>query len=157
MSEAAAMDAQEAEVLASPFVQELVKQIRAQDSYGTWEKKSDAQLLEPFIIDKEKRKLIPIMGDPDPDTLWRLGLFYNAVALTIERRTGVMASPISKMSHEGFGRMVLTCGRLIVVNKSLRDVHRFGFPSIAKPAEDGEKLVADAIGWIEKFPEVAKI
>ena len=34
-----------------------------------------------------------------------------------------------KMSHEGFGRMILTAGRLIVVNKHLRDVHRFGFES----------------------------
>lgn len=157
MSDAAVTDAAEAEALASPFVQELISQIRAQDSYGTWEKKADIDLLADFIVDKEKRKLIPIVGDPDPDILWRLGLFYNAIALTIERRTGVMASPISKMSHEGFGRMVLTCGRLIVINKSLRDVHRFGFPSVAKLRDEGEKLVADAIGWIERFPEVAKI
>jgi probable nitrogen fixation protein len=61
-----------------------------------------------------------------------------------------------KMSHEGFGRMVVTAGRLIVINKHLRDVHRFGFLSFAKLAEEGEKLVLDAVSWIEKYPEVAK-
>ncbi|WP_142847674.1 NifX-associated nitrogen fixation protein [Telmatospirillum sp. J64-1] len=139
-----------------PFVRELVSQIRAQDGFGAWEKKSDLDLLDPFILTKERRKALPMMADPDPDTLWRLGLFYNAVGLLIEKKTGLMASPIMKMSHEGFGRMVLTAGRLLVVNKTLRDVHRFGFPSLAKLAEDGEQLVADAVAWIERHPDVAR-
>jgi probable nitrogen fixation protein len=40
-----------------------------------------------------------------------------------------MVTPMTKMSHEGFGRTVLTTGRLIVVNRHLRDVHRFGLPA----------------------------
>lgn len=142
--------------MASEFVKELVKQFRAQDTHGTWDKKSDRELLEPLIVDKEKRKTIPIIGDPDPDVLWRVELLYNAVGLAIERRTGVMVSPIMKMHHEGFGRMVLTAGRLIVVNKQLRDVHRFGFLSLEKLAEEGEKLAAAGVEMIEKFPEVAR-
>lgn len=140
----------------SPFLTELVKQWRAQDSYGAWEGKSDEELLEPYVIDKEKRKEIPIIGDPDPETLWRLELFYNAVGLAIERRSGVMVSPMMKMSHEGFGKMVLLAGRLVVINKSLRDVHRFGFLTLEKLAEEGEKLVNAGVEMIEKFPEVAK-
>jgi len=138
------------------FLNELAKQYRAQDTYGTWDGKSDATLLDPYIIDKEKRKEIPIMGDPDPETLWRLELFYNAVGLSVERRTGIMVSPMMKMSHEGFGRMVLTAGRLVVINKYLRDVHRFGFNDMDKLGEEGGKLVDTAVEMIEKFPEVAK-
>jgi probable nitrogen fixation protein len=140
----------------SVFVKELVKQWRAQDSYGAWEGKSDEDLLEPYILDKEKRQAIPLIGDPDPETLWRLELFYNAVGLAIERTTGVMVSPLMKMHHEGFGRMVLTAGRLVVVNKHLRDVHRFGFPSLEKLMTEGEKLVAAGNELIQQFPEVAK-
>ncbi len=140
----------------SLFVKELVKQWRAQDSYGTWEGKSDELLLEPYILDKEKRKAMPIIGDPDPETLWRLELFYNAVGLSIERATGIMVTPMMKMSHEGFGRMILAAGRLIVVNKQLRDVHRFGFDSMGKLAEEGEKLVAAGVSMIETYPDVAK-
>lgn len=143
------------DVKSSPFLVELIKQWRAQDSYGAWEGKSDEDLLEPYVIDKEKRKEIPIIGDPDPETLWRLELFYNAVGLAIERQTGVMVSPMMKMSHEGFGRMVLLAGRLVAVNKQLRDVHRFGFLSLQKLAEEGDKFVNGGVEMVKKFPDVA--
>jgi len=154
MAEAAV--ALETEPMASPFVQELIKQWRAQDAHGAWDGKSNAQLLDPYILDKERRKQVPLMGDPDPETLWRLELFYNAVGLSIERATGVMVTPMMKMHHEGFGRMILAAGRLIVVNKQLRDVHRFGFDSMAKLAVEGEKFVAAGVEMIGKYPEVAR-
>lgn len=153
MSEAASTE--ESNALKSTFVRELVKQWRAQDTHGAWEGKSDATLLAPYIITREQRREMPIMGDPDPETLWRLELFYNAVGLAIERETGSIASPMMKMSHEGFGRMVLMAGRLVVVNKHLRDVHRFGFESMDALAAEGEKLVAAGVGMIRQFPEVA--
>ena len=143
-------------LLDDPFVRELVKQLRAQDTHGTWEGKSDAKLLEPYILTVEQRRAMPIMGDPDPDTLWRLDLFHNAVGLAIERATGCMVSPMTRMSHEGFGRTVLTTGRLIVVNRYLRDVHRFGFPSLDKLAAAGGKLVKEGVDMIEKYPDVAR-
>jgi probable nitrogen fixation protein len=140
----------------SPFVKELIKQWRAQDMHGSWDGKSDLDLIAPYIVDKEARKQLPIIGDPDPEVLWRVELFFNAVGLAIERATGCMVSPMMKMSHEGFGRQVLMAGRLIVVNKQLRDVHRFGFLSLEKLAEEGTKYVQQGIEMIEKFPEVAK-
>jgi probable nitrogen fixation protein len=139
-----------------PFIKELIKIWRAQDSHGAWEGKSDLSLLDPYILDKEARRALPIIGDPDPETIWRIELFFNAVALSIERATGVMVSPMLKMSHEGFGRMVLIGGRLIVVNKQLRDVHRFGFDNLGKLAEEGTKYVNAGIEMIEKFKEVAE-
>ncbi len=137
------------------FLKELFKQWRAQDAHGAWEKKTDLDLIEPYVITKEQRREIPIIGDPDPETLWRLELFYNAVGLAIERETGVMVSPIMKMHHEGFGRIVLTGGRLVVIVKTLRDVHRFGFESLEKLVAEGEKLVSAGAEMIRKFPEVA--
>jgi len=139
----------------SVFLNELVKLWRAQDSYGAWEGKSDAQLLEPYVVDKEKRKEIPIIGDPDPEMLWRLELYYSAVGLAIERQTGNMVTPMMKMHHEGFGRIVLIAGRLIAVNKQLRDVHRFGFLTMEKLAEEGDKLVNAGVAMIRQFPDVA--
>jgi len=148
--------ATDAELLKTdPFLRELVKQLRAQDTHGTWEGKDDAALLAPYVITAAQRRELPIMGDPDPDTLWRLDLFHNAIGLSIERATGCMVSPMTKMSHEGFGRTVLTTGRLIVVNRYLRDVHRFGYVSLAKLSEAGSKLVAEGIAMVEKYREVA--
>jgi len=157
VTESPATDAaSEAALLEAPFVQQLIKQLRAQDTHGAWEGKSDMQLLKPFIHTAEERRAIPIMGDPDPETLWRLEIFYNAIAVAIERATGQMVSPMMKMSHEGFGRMVLLAGRLVVVNKQLRDVHRFGFPSLAKLAEAGTKFLDEAVAMIKTYPAVAQ-
>jgi len=156
MTEAAAPETRTDEALLQDgFVRELIKQIRAQDTHGTWDGKSDAQLLGPYILSAEQRRALPMLGDPDPDTLWLLDLFHNAIGLAIERATRCMVTPMTRMSHEGFGRTVLSTGRLIVVNRHLRDVHRFGFPSLAKLAEAGNKYVGEGIAMIEKFPEVA--
>jgi len=152
MSEAATVDAVAA--IDSAFVKELIKQWRAQDTHGAWEGKSNETLLAPYIITREQRREMPIIGDPDPETLWRLELFYNAVGLAIERQTGSIATPMMKMSHEGFGRLVLMAGRLVVVNKHLRDVHRFGFESMEKLAAEGEKLVAAGVEMLRQFPDV---
>ncbi|RQN36316.1 NifX-associated nitrogen fixation protein [Paraburkholderia tropica] len=152
----AADAASEEALLATPFVQQLVRQLRAQDTHGTWEGKSDLKLLKPYILTSEERRAIPIMGDPDPETLWHLELFYNAIAVAIERETGQMVSPMMKMSHEGFGRMVLIAGRLVVVNKQLRDVHRFGFASLAKLAEAGGKFLSEAVEMIRAYPAIAQ-
>lgn len=154
MTEAAEVG-QPGSALDAPFVKQLAKIWRAEDSHGAWDGKSDVDLLEPYLLDKDKRHALPIVGDPDPDTVWRLELFFNVVALSIEKATGVMTQPILKMHHEGFGRMVLIAGRLIVVNKQLRDVHRFGFDNLAKLAAEGDKYVKDGIRMIQKFPDVA--
>lgn len=152
---AEALDPNDPAWLTDPFIIELIKQLRAQDTHGTWEGKSDATLLAPYIITAEQRREMPMMGDPDPETLWRLDLFHNAIGLSIERATGCMVSPMMKMSHEGFGRAVLTTGRLIVVNRYLRDVHRFGYASLKKLAEAGNKLVAEGVGMVEQYRDVA--
>ena len=145
-----------ADPMQSLFVKELIKQWRAQDTHGTWEGRTDATLLAPYIVTREQRRQMPIIDDPDPETLWRVELYYNAIGLAIERQTGVMVTPMMKMSHEGFGRMVLLAGRLVAVNKQLRDVHRFGFESMEKLAEEGEKQVAAGIAMVEQFPGAAR-
>ena len=143
--------------LDSPFVKTLVRVLRAEDSYGVWERKPDAEILADFIVTKEQRRQIPIIGDPDPDVMSRVEKFYIAVGLDIERASGRMASPMMKVSHEGFGRVILTVGRLVAISKSLRDVHRFGFESFEKLAEAGEKLVDEARKWIDAYPAVADV
>lgn len=161
MTEQATVDAatdtkSDADYLATPFVQQLIKQLRAQDMNGAWDGKTDLQLLKPYIHTAEERRALPILGDPDPETLWHLEIFYNAIAVAIERETGQMVSPMMKMSHEGFGRMVLIAGRLVVVNKQLRDVHRFGFPSLEKLSQAGGKFFDEAVTMIRTYPAVAQ-
>ncbi|MBN8188950.1 NifX-associated nitrogen fixation protein [Salipiger thiooxidans] len=144
------------EMVESPFLTHLAAVIRAEDSYGQWDDKTDADIMAEFIVTKEERREIPIIGDPDPDVMWRVGKFYDAVGLLIEKRSGCMASQMQKMSHEGFGRVVLIAGKLVVVSKHLRDIHRFGFVSWEKLAESGEKLVEAAVETIDTYPDAAR-
>jgi probable nitrogen fixation protein len=41
----------------------------AQDTSGTWETKTDVEILKPYIVTREARREIPIIGDPDPELL----------------------------------------------------------------------------------------
>jgi probable nitrogen fixation protein len=141
----------------SPFLKALVSLVRAEDRYGVWEGKADETLLRPYVLTKEDRKAIPIVGIPDPEVIERLEFFYKAMLLRIDRETGLMPTLMLKMSHEGFGRVVLIAGRLVVLSRHHRDVHRFGFPSRAKLAEEGEKYVAEALTLIESHLEVARL
>jgi probable nitrogen fixation protein len=150
------LTADDAAALQTPFLKSLVGLIRATDSYGTWDKKSDASLLADFIVTKEQRKLIPIIADPDPDIVGRVEQFYAAVGLAFEGETGLMASPMMKLTHEGFGRLIMTTGRLVLLSKTLRDIHRFGYESLAKLAEAGAKAVADAVSVAADYPDVAR-
>lgn len=156
MSETIATTPEQA-VLDQEFLKTLVSLIRAEDTYGAWEGKSDDILLRPFILTKEERRLIPIIGDPDPDTITRIEQFYKAVGLTIEKRTKLMATPLMKMSHEGFGRIVLLTGRLVVLSKHMRDIHRYGFPSVEALATEGTKFVNEAVALIEEHRVVADL
>lgn len=139
----------------SAFLCELVKQWRAQDLHGTWEGKSDARLLAPYIVTRAQKRALPLLGNPDPETLWRVEIFYNAVGLAIERRTGVIVTPLLKMHPEGFGRVVLVAGRLVVLDKTLRDVHRFGFETVELLAAAGESLVEAGVAMILRYPALA--
>lgn len=142
--------------LTSDFMQEMVRQMRALDTYDTYDGWSDAKILDPFILTKERRREIPVIGDPDEIVMARVKCLYNAISLLIEKTTGVMAVPAVNISHEGFGRVLITAGKLVVLDRTLRDVHRFGFRSVEKMVEEGNKLLSGALALMEKYPEVAK-
>ena len=140
-----------------PFVKQGVTQLRALDSYGTYDTWTDAKVLDPMILTKERRREIPVVGDPDETTIARLKAYYNAIASTIERESGLMAVPMVNLTHEGFGRAIVTVGKLIVVDKTLRDVHRFGFDSLEKLIAEVEKVTSKAITLVNDHREVAKL
>jgi probable nitrogen fixation protein len=68
-----------------------------------------------------------------------------------------MAVPVINLTHEGFGRAFVIVGKLIVVDKTLRDIHRYGFPSFAKLNEEGDKMIAKTLELIEAYGEVANL
>jgi len=155
MSEAAVAIAEEDPVLGTDFAKEMVRQMRAIDTYGTYDNWPVSKILEPFVLTKEKKQDIPVVGDPDEITLSRVKAFYNAISAMIEKECGLMAVPMLNLTHEGFGRAIITVGKLVVMDKTLRDVHRFGFPTLSKMKDEADKLLSVALEIIGQHPKVA--
>ncbi|GAB5604297.1 NifX-associated nitrogen fixation protein [Sideroxyarcus sp. TK5] len=151
MSEAIAEDP----LMTTDFIKEMVKQMRAVDSYGTYDGWPAERVLAPYVLTKEQKREIPIIGDPDEILLSRIKCFYNAIASLIEKECGQMAVPMINITHEGFGRAVITVGKLVVMDKTLRDVHRYGYESLSKMKDEGDKLLSVALEIIGKHPDVA--
>ncbi|MBV2092724.1 MAG: NifX-associated nitrogen fixation protein [Candidatus Thiodiazotropha sp. (ex Ctena orbiculata)] len=155
MNEAVMLISEDDPVLETDFAKEMVRQMRAIDTYGTYDDWSTAKILEPFVLTKEKKREIPVIGDPDEITLSRVKAFYNAISALIEKECSLMAVPMLNLTHEGFGRSLITVGKLVVMDKTLRDVHRFGFASLSKMKDEADKLLSVALEIIGQHPKVA--
>ena len=139
------------------FINEIVKQMRALDSHGIYDSQSVERLLAPLVISKQQRRQIPLIGDPSPAIVSRLQAFYNAIAILIEKQCELMAVPMINLTSEGFGRVIITVGKLLVLDRTLRDAHRFGFVSLEKMQAEAEQLVTAALALINQYPEVARL
>jgi probable nitrogen fixation protein len=50
---------------------------------------------------------------------------------------------------------LITVGKLVVMDRTLRDVHRFGFPTLSKMKDEADKLLSVALEIIGQHPKVA--
>lgn len=78
-------------------------------------------------------------------------MFYTAVGLGIEERSGLIPPMMEMKSTRAWGACFPRPGRSF-----RRDIHRFGFETRRKLAEAGTKLVDDATAAIEAYPDVAR-
>ena len=142
-------------VLQTGFAREMLRQTRAIDSYGTYDGWTPERILSPYVLSKARKREIPVIGDPDEITLARLSAFYNAIAAMIESECGLMAVPMINITHEGFGRVLIVVGKLVVLDRALRDVHRFGYPTLSAMKDEADKLLSVALTLIGEHSDVA--
>ncbi len=142
-------------ILTSDFMLETAKQMRAIDTYDTFEGMSNGEVLDPYVLTKERRKEIPVIGDPDEIVIARMKAYYNAISTLIEKECGLMAVPLLNLSYEGFGRVLITVGKLVVHDRSLRDVHRFGFKSLSHMKDEADKILSIALNLVGDYDKVA--
>lgn len=134
------------------FGVELVRQIRALDQFGNWAKIDDEELLiKKYVKTKEELKLVPLIADIDEMMINDIKMIYKAIALSFERKTGVVCNVIMEMSHEGFGRCAVIADRICIVNKYFKDAHRFSFRTLDALFEDGDKSLNAAIEIYEQY------
>lgn len=142
----------EAQLEENVFIAELVRQLRALDQFGNWSKMSDEELLvKKYVKTKEDLKNIPIIADIDEMLIGDIRMVYQAIALAFERETGVMCNVIMEMSHEGFGRCAVLADKIVIINKYFKDAHRFGYRTLEKLYDDGQKQLDTAFEIFEQY------
>ena len=142
-------------ILDTDFIREMTRQMRALDTYGVYNGQAPAKILDPFVLTRARRQEIPLVGDPDEETIARVKAFYNAIAVLIEKECRLLAVPLVHLTHEGFGRALITVGKLVVMDRTVRDVHRFGFESLSKMKDEADKYLSVALERIVQYPQVA--
>ncbi|MDY7002748.1 MAG: NifX-associated nitrogen fixation protein [Cyanobacteriota bacterium] len=145
------------EIYSAPFIKELIKSIQAQDAYGVYKSWSPELILKPYIVSKQDKRKISTEDEVNPMTIARIKLFYNAIATSIELETNQIMQVVISINHEGFGWALVFCGRLLVVSRTLRDAHRFGFTSLEKLEDEGERMSRAGIELVKKYKEVCKL
>ncbi|MBI5901579.1 MAG: NifX-associated nitrogen fixation protein [Rhodocyclales bacterium] len=143
------------DIYETDFIKEMLRQTRALDSYGQWDGQPVQKILAGYVLSKEQKRALPIVGDPDDIIVARVKAFHNAIAVLIEKECGLMAVPFVQLTHEGFGRALIVVGKLVVMDRTLRDVHRFGFDSLSKMKTEADKYLSVAVEIIGKYPDVA--
>ena len=139
------------------FGVELIRQIRALDQFGNWARTSDEDLLvKKYVKTKEELKLVPLIADIDEMMINDIKMIYKAIALSFERKTGVVCNVIMEMSHEGFGRCAVIADRICIVNKYFKDAHRFSFRTLDALYEDGDKSLNSALEIYEQYKPCIK-
>lgn len=142
------------------ILKEIVNQIRAYDTYRTWEKKSDHDILNHLFLTKpEKQASLSLMGhcEVDPKALLKLHAYFKAIGVLIEKSSGLLTSVVINLDEEGNGIVLIYSGRLILVNKSIRDANKFRFKSLDEMALQAQKFIDKALELVEKYSEVANI
>ncbi|MFO1418313.1 MAG: NifX-associated nitrogen fixation protein [Methylotetracoccus sp.] len=156
-AEAEPVLASDDQAIGADFAQQMLRQLKALDTYDSYLGWPAEKILDPLVMTRERKRAIPIVGDPDDITMARVKAYYNSIASLIEQQSGLMAVPVINLTHEGFGRAFITVGRLVVVDRTLRDVHRFGFESLGRMNEDAGKIIAQALALIEQYRPVAEL
>lgn len=139
----------------SDFLRELILQLRALDQFGTWSSVDDRELLiKKYIKTKEQLKSMPVIADIDEVIISEIKLIFKALAIAFERKSKEMANIVMEMSHEGFGRVVVFCDEVVLLDKTFRDAHRFGYKSLEHLRDEGEKMLERALERFKKFKGV---
>jgi len=135
----------------SGFTDTLVKKMRAFDTYGSWKKLDDMQVLSRYVKSREEKKKIDTSGAVDIQTVWQIRMFYEAVAMIVEENIGKMCYVALDLGYEGFGRAFVITEDFILCCDTLRNAHKFAFSSLEELAGSGEKKTLKACEKAEEL------
>ena len=77
------------------------------------------------------------------------------IAQTGTGKTIAFGIPLIQRLAQIKGRALIVVGKLVVMDRTVRDVHRYGYDNYSKMKDEADKYFSVALEIIGKFPEVA--
>lgn len=138
--------------MAKTFRDVLITKIRSHDPHNIWKNVADDTLMTRYyVLSKEDKKKIDAFSAISPETVAKIRLYYESVALYVEEQSGKMIITVLDINTEGFGRALLVYEDFIFLQKFHRNAHKFGFATLEEVLEEGETLAAKAIEKSKSF------
>lgn len=135
------------------FTKALVAQLRAIDTYNHWGRMSDEELIDKKYIKKKGSGATANCHIKDEQALFNIKMFFQTIATEFERETGELSNVMMEFSDEGFGRVVVIAGKIVIVDKSIRDANSYGFKTVEKLEIEGAKMYQKALDIYNKYKQ----
>ncbi|WP_028986277.1 DUF269 domain-containing protein [Thermicanus aegyptius] len=133
------------------FRESLVQVIDAYDTLSVFRKWTEEEKIKKwFLSPEEEKKKTESCGLTNEKIERQIGLFFQAVALAIEKRSGKMTSSMIEIDHEGMGRAIVYSGRTILINQGLRGIKQFMFTHVEDLMNKGARFVEKGLSQLEK-------
>ncbi|MGG6312018.1 DUF269 domain-containing protein [Paenibacillus macerans] len=115
--------------------------------------------LEPderlLLFSPEEKQALGQDCAPSPKLRRQVEQVFQALAVTLEIETRRLVQSMVEMNGEGFGRAIVSSGRLILVTLALRAGLRFPFTSQAKLEKFALGQLKEAQEWLNRHGEIA--
>lgn len=141
-----------------PFKTCILNILDSHDKYGLWARKSaEERLRKYFLLDSGAFKGAETVCGADSAPIRRqAAVFFQAVAMALEIRTGIRVCSIVELDEEGLGRAVIYSGRLVLTAYGWRQ-GQFGFLTMEDAEREGERFVAAGMEWLTKYPDMVRM
>lgn len=135
------------------FTKALVAQLRAIDTYNHWGRLSDDDLIEQKFIKKKSEGGAANCHIKDESAIFNIKTFFQTIATEFERKTGELSNVLMEFSDEGFGRVVVISGKIVICDKTIRDANNYGFKTKEKLEDEGSKFFEKALNIYETYKQ----
>lgn len=133
--------------------------IDAHDRYGLLSRlNKEEKLKRAFLLRKEDSQGVggTLCGVDVGPVRNQATIFFQALAMSLDLRTGTPVCSIVELDEEGFGRAVLYSGRLVLAAQAWRQ-GQFGFTSLEDACFEGERIISIGMEWVEKYRELSRL
>ena len=127
------------------FVQELIRQIRLEDTFGKYSKWSDELLVNQLIISSEQEENSSKNLNFDPLNQLLTNAFYRTIGTIIEKITGCPTNTFVNLRNKEFSSAVISCDGVLVLYSLIWGYRSFEFISRQELIESAETYINDAV------------